>query len=54
MTIAPVMTFGSLFCGIGGGDLGLEQAGMTPLWQIEWDMKRRTHWLPLPTAPEAP
>lgn len=33
----PPMRFGSLFSGIGGGDLGLERAGMICAWQNEND-----------------
>jgi DNA (cytosine-5)-methyltransferase 1 len=47
------MTFGSLFAGIGGFDLGLERAGMKCKWQVEIDPYARRilekHW---PTVPK--
>ena len=49
----PAFTFGSLFAGVGGFDLGFERAGGKCLWQVEWDkfaqgvLRRRFPGVPL-------
>lgn len=46
-------TFGSLFAGVGGFDMGMEQAGWDCRFQVEWDKNCQTilnkHW---PTVPK--
>lgn len=52
MSRAKKMTFGSLFAGIGGFDLGFERAGMRCVWQVEIDPYCRKvlskHWPDVP------
>lgn len=47
-----MLTFGSLFSGIGGFDLGLERAGMKVIWQSEIDPYAnavlKKHWPDVP------
>ena len=46
------LTFGSLFAGVGGFDLGLEAAGFRCEWQVEWDKHCQQvlshHWPDVP------
>ena len=45
-------TFGSLFAGVGGFDMGMEQAGWDCKFQVEWDKHCRSvldrHWSDVP------
>jgi DNA-cytosine methyltransferase len=47
------LTYGSLFAGVGGFDMGMEQAGYEPVFQVEWDKNCQKilhhHW---PTVPK--
>ena len=45
-------TYGSLFSGVGGFDLGFDRAGFDPVFQVEWDKHCQTilnrHWPDVP------
>jgi DNA (cytosine-5)-methyltransferase 1 len=45
-------TFGSLFAGVGGFDIGMERAGWECSWQVEWDKHCQSvlqrHWADVP------
>lgn len=47
------LQYGSLFAGVGGFDMGMEQAGYEPVFQVEWDKNCQKilhhHW---PTVPK--
>jgi DNA (cytosine-5)-methyltransferase 1 len=46
--MGPPITYGSLFSGVGGFDLGCDAAGWQCQWQVEWDAACRSilerHW----------
>ncbi len=50
--MGEALTFGSLFAGVGGFDLGFEAAGMACRWQVEIDAAARGvlayHWPKVP------
>jgi DNA (cytosine-5)-methyltransferase 1 len=50
--MATNLTFGSLFAGVGGIDVGLEGAGWKCKWQVEWDPNcqetLKYHWPDVP------